>query len=57
MSAGKGSAPRPFSVPRDQYERAHESIFGKRERQQYVPPPRPGESSEKSSTDRAKGAQ
>jgi hypothetical protein len=39
MSAGKGSNPRPFSVPLDQYEKKHEAIFGKRERPRYVPPP------------------
>ena len=31
--AGKGSKPRPFSVPKDQYDNNHETIFGK-----YVPP-------------------
>jgi hypothetical protein len=30
--AGKGSKPRPFSVPKDQYDNNHETIFGK-----YVP--------------------
>lgn len=39
--SGKGSAPRPFSVPREQYDSQHELIFGKRERKQYVPPPLP----------------
>lgn len=39
MSAGKGSSPRPFSVPRNQYESQHEKIFGKRTRERYIPPP------------------
>ena len=30
---GKGSKPRPFSVPREQYSSNHETIFGK-----YIPP-------------------
>jgi hypothetical protein len=38
---GKGDAPRPFSVPLEVFDTNHERIFGKRERQQYVPPPLP----------------
>jgi len=40
---GKGHAPRPFSVPREQFDANYEAIYGKRERQQYVPPPLPQE--------------
>lgn len=39
--SGKGSAPRPYSVPREQFDANHEAIFGKRERKQWVPPPLP----------------
>lgn len=28
--SGKGSAPRPIEVPRDQYESEYERIFGKK---------------------------
>ena len=31
--AGKGSKPRPFSVPREEFGSNHETIFGK-----YIPP-------------------
>lgn len=41
--SGKGHMPRPFLVPREQYEADHERIFGKRERKQWVPPPQPKE--------------
>lgn len=41
MSAGKGSAPRPFDISREVYESNHEAIFGKRERVPYIPPPLP----------------
>lgn len=34
----KGHAPRPFSIPLEQFGTRHEAIFGKRERVQYVPP-------------------
>lgn len=37
---GKGSDPRPFSVPLDEFDANHERIFGKRPpRPRYVPPP------------------
>lgn len=39
--SGKGSAPRPFDVPREDYESSYDRIFGKRERLPYVPPPLP----------------
>jgi hypothetical protein len=31
--AGKGSKPRPFNVPKDEFDKSFENIFGK-----YVPP-------------------
>lgn len=49
--SGKGSAPRPFSVPQDEFGARHEAIFGKRERRQYVPPPLPGKNSKKEKGD------
>lgn len=39
--SGKGSGRRPGAG----YEANHERLFGKHERQQYVPPPLPDESS------------
>lgn len=39
--SGKGHAPRPFSVPLEEFAASHELIFGKKVRQQYVPPPLP----------------
>lgn len=45
---GKGSGPRPFSVPLDEFAANHERIFGKRPpRPRYVPPPLPNAASEK----------
>jgi len=39
---GKGSRPRPFSVPLKELDERHEVIFGvKAKRDQYVPPPLP----------------
>jgi hypothetical protein len=39
---GKGSRPRPFSVPLKELDARHEAIFGvKPKREQYVPPPLP----------------
>jgi hypothetical protein len=38
---GKGSAPRPFSVPREEFGNNHETIFGKKPPRVpyvYVPP-------------------
>lgn len=31
---GKGSAPRPFSVPKEQFDRNWEEIFGKKNNQE-----------------------
>jgi hypothetical protein len=40
--SGKGSVPRPYSVPQEEFDRRHEQIFGKREpKPRYVPPPLP----------------
>lgn len=37
---GKGSRPRPYSVPLDQVHANHETIFGKKPpKERYVPPP------------------
>lgn len=49
MSAGgKGHAPRPYSIPKEEYDAKHESIFGKRPpRAPYVPPPLPQQSNDK----------
>ena len=39
---GKGSRPRPFSVPLKELAARHEVIFGaKPQKEQYVPPPLP----------------
>ena len=41
---GKGSDPRPFSVPLDEFAANHERIFGKKPpRPRYVPTPLPDE--------------
>jgi hypothetical protein len=41
-AGGKGSAPRPYSVPQEEFNRRHEQIFGKRPaKAPYVPPPLP----------------
>lgn len=52
MSAGKGSSPRPFDVPREDYEASFDRIFGKRERVPYVPPPLPVEREQKETRER-----
>lgn len=41
MSTGKGSLPRPYSVPADEFAARHEAIFGRKDRKVYVPPPLP----------------
>jgi hypothetical protein len=38
---GKGSKPRPFSIPQEEFGNRIEAIFGKKERKQWVPPPLP----------------
>lgn len=43
--SGKGSAPRPFSIPKEQFDRQWETIFRKQPQQQPVKdPPKPMES-------------
>lgn len=38
----KGSRPRPFSVPLEEYNKNLDAIFGEKpKKQQYVPPPLP----------------
>ena len=45
----KGSRPRPFSVPMEQRDANHETIFGKKPpKEQYIPPPLPTEEKEES---------
>ena len=45
----KGSRPRPFSVPLDELDKRHETIFGvKPKKEQYVPPPLPVETKKES---------
>lgn len=40
--AGKGSRPRPFSIPLEEMDKRHETIFGaKPPKERYVPPPLP----------------
>jgi hypothetical protein len=40
--AGKGSRPRPFSVPLEEYNKNLTNIFGEKpKKEQYVPPPLP----------------
>lgn len=41
---GKGSAPRPYSVKFKDFDNSYDTIFGKKVKQQYVPPPLPTES-------------
>lgn len=37
---GKGSRPRPYSVPLKDYDNSFDSIFGKKEaKERWVPPP------------------
>jgi hypothetical protein len=39
---GKGSKPRPFSIPQEEFGNRIEAIFGKKQpRPQWVPPPLP----------------
>ncbi len=40
---GKGSAPRPYSVKFEDFDNSYDTIFGKKVKQQYVPPPLPDE--------------
>jgi hypothetical protein len=38
--AGKGSRPRPYSVPLKEFDSSYDNIFGKKEtKEQWVPPP------------------
>jgi hypothetical protein len=40
----KGSRPRPFSIPQEEYMQKIEGIFGKKPvKEQYVPPPLPAD--------------
>lgn len=40
--AGKGSRPRPFSIPLDEYNKNLDAIFGEKpKKERYVPPPLP----------------
>ena len=40
--AGKGSKPRPFAIPKDEFDKSFENIFGKKTpKQPWVPPPLP----------------
>jgi hypothetical protein len=42
--AGKGSRPRPLSIPLNEYNDRLDSIFGQKpKKEQYVPPPLPEE--------------
>lgn len=42
MSAGKGSAPRPFNIPHKEYEENHARVFGPpKKKDRYIPPPLP----------------
>lgn len=50
--SGKGSAPRPYSVPPEEFGARFDSIFGKRERQEYVPPPLPVDREQKDTPER-----
>lgn len=45
---GKGSAPRPYSVKFEDFDNSYDTIFGKKVKQQYVPPPLPDELQEPS---------
>ena len=40
---GKGSAPRPYSVKFNDFDNSFDTIFGKKVKEQYVPPPLPEE--------------
>lgn len=40
---GKGSAPRPYSVKFKDFDNSYDTIFGKKVKQQYIPPPLPDE--------------
>jgi len=40
---GKGSAPRPYSVKFKDFDNSYDTIFGKKVKEQYVPPPLPEE--------------
>lgn len=40
---GKGSAPRPYSVKFKDFDNSFDTIFGKKVKEQYVPPPLPEE--------------
>ena len=40
---GKGSAPRPYSVKFEDFDNSYDTIFGKKVKQQYIPPPLPEE--------------
>jgi hypothetical protein len=38
--AGKGSRPRPYSVPFKEFDSSYDNIFGKKEtKEKWVPPP------------------
>jgi hypothetical protein len=38
--AGKGSRPKPYSVPLKEFDSSYDTIFGKKEaKEQWVPPP------------------
>jgi hypothetical protein len=50
--SGKGSKPRPFSVPQEEFNNSFETIFGKKEsKPRYVPPPLPETKDERPKTD------
>jgi hypothetical protein len=47
----KGSRPRKYSVPLKEFDKNYEGIFGKKPpKEQYVPPPLPGDNLPKDST-------
>ena len=46
---GKGSAPRPYSVKFEDFDNSYDTIFGKKVKQQYIPPPLPDELQEQQS--------
>lgn len=49
--AGKGSRPRPFSVPLEEYNNNLDRIFGEKpKKERYVPPPLPDMSEEPKKT-------
>ena len=40
--SGKGSRPRPYSVPKEEFDNSYDTIFGKKEpKPRWVPPPLP----------------